>query len=69
MTFLTQQIAARYISGLVALINEHIESLDPSDMRTEMKRYFDNTLDYIRRKKAQDDLPDGLREKLFAVAI
>lgn len=63
------QIAGRYISGLVALINEHIESLDPSDARSEMQRYFSNTLDHIRRKKSQADLPEGLREKFAAVAI
>lgn len=63
------EIAGRYISGLVALINEHIESLDPSDLRTEVKAYLANTLDHIRRKKIQEDLPKGLREKFAAVAI
>lgn len=63
------QIAGRYISGLVALINEHVESLEPSDARTEMERYFTNTLDHIRRKKAQTDLPDSLREKFASVTI
>lgn len=63
------QIAGRYISGLVALINEHVESLEPSDARTEMERYFANTLDHIRRKKAQTDLPDSLREKFASVTI
>ncbi|CAN0401404.1 unnamed protein product, partial [Pylaiella littoralis] len=43
------EIAGRYISGLVALINEHVESLDPSDASSEMERYFANTLDHIRR--------------------
>lgn len=63
------QIAGRYISGLVALINEHIESLDPSDAKTEMERYYSNTLDHIRRKQVQEDLPEGLREKFAAVTL
>ncbi|CAB1113798.1 unnamed protein product [Ectocarpus sp. CCAP 1310/34] len=63
------EIAGRYISGLVALIHEHVDSLDPSDARTEMERYFNNTLDHIRRKKEQADLPESLREKFASVTI
>lgn len=63
------QIAGRYISGLVALIHEHVDSLDPSDARTEMERYLNNTLDHIRRKKEQADLPESFREKFASVTI
>ncbi|CAM9899767.1 unnamed protein product [Ectocarpus sp. 6 AP-2014] len=63
------EIAGRYISGLVALIHEHVDSLEPSDARTEMERYLNNTLDHIRRKKEQADLPESLREKFASVTI
>lgn len=53
----------------MALINEHIESLDQSDARAEMELYYANTLDHIRRKKTQEDLPEKLRQKFASVTI
>lgn len=64
-----RKIAGRYITGLVALIEEHIESLDPSDARTEMERYFGSTLEHIRRRKTDEGLPELLREKFAAVTV
>lgn len=63
------QIASRYITGLANLAKEHIESLEPSDTRADMDRYLQSTLEHIRYKKSQDDLPVSVRDKFAAVII
>lgn len=47
-------ITPAYISGLLALINEHMRSLEYSDERglSEMKSHFLGTIQYIKDRKA-----------------
>lgn len=46
-------ITWKYLNGLVDLINEHMSTQEAPDPAT--KRYFQNTLDYIRKKKKTDE--------------
>ena len=43
-----QMITSKYISGLIALINEHIDNMDQSEQRAEVEAHYRNTLDHIR---------------------
>jgi vacuolar protein sorting-associated protein 35 len=45
-------IQDKYLSGLIALINEHIDGMDQSDARAEVEATYKNTLAHIARKKA-----------------
>lgn len=42
------QITEKYISGLIALIQEHIENMDASDQRSEVEAHYRATLAHIR---------------------
>ncbi|CAM9907427.1 unnamed protein product, partial [Discosporangium mesarthrocarpum] len=49
-----QEITDRYISGLVALINELKGSSDfPPDAREEVDAFLSNTVDHIRWKQSE----------------
>ena len=42
-------ITEKYISGLIALINEHIENMDTqSDARSQVEAHYKNTLIHIK---------------------
>jgi vacuolar protein sorting-associated protein 35 len=41
-------ITEKYISGLIALINEHIENMEASEQRSEVEAHFRNTLAHIK---------------------
>jgi len=41
-------ITEKYISGLIALINEHIENMEASEQRSEVEAHYRNTLAHIR---------------------
>jgi len=42
---------AQYLSGLIALINEHIDNMDHNEARAEVEAHYRNTLRHIRRKQ------------------
>lgn len=42
-------ITEKYISGLIALVNEHIDNMDMSEQRSEVEAHYRNTLAHIRR--------------------
>lgn len=44
-----------YITGLIALINEHIDTMDAGDARSEVEAHFRNTLQHIELLKTRDD--------------
>jgi len=44
-------IQDKYLSGLIALINEHIDGMDHNDQRAEVEVMYRNTLQHIGRKK------------------
>mmetsp|Transcript_6823 Transcript_6823/g.10358 ORF Transcript_6823/g.10358 Transcript_6823/m.10358 type:complete len:1119 (+) Transcript_6823:83-3439(+) len=48
-------ITNAYVSGLIALIGEHLDSLIDSHVSVEGQAHFNEVLDYIRRKKKADD--------------
>jgi len=48
-------ITHKYLSGLIALINEHIGNMDHSEARDQVFSFYRNTLEYIKRK--QQDSP------------
>lgn len=41
-------ITEKYISGLIALINEHIENMEVSEARSEVEAHYRNTLSHIK---------------------
>lgn len=50
-------VAHTYISGLIALIKEHLNSLVGSESLSEAKEHFQEIIRYILRKKAETDSP------------
>ena len=49
-----QMITSKYISGLIALINEHIENMDQSEQRSEVEAHYHNTLEHIKGMQANE---------------
>jgi len=49
------EIADKHLTGLIALINEHIESMDQSEARKEVEVQFRNILRHIQLKQASSD--------------
>jgi len=47
-------ITAKHVSTLVALINEHLESMDDNDARAAVERHYQNTLARVRAKQIAD---------------
>ena len=47
-------ITSKYISGLIALINEHIDNMDQSEQRAEVEAHYQNTLEHIRGMQAKE---------------
>lgn len=45
-----------FITGLIALIREHIDTMEAGDARTEVEAHFRNTLRHIETMQAK---PDG----------
>ena len=43
-------VTTKYISGLVALINEHIDNMENVETRASVERHYKNTKDRIRTK-------------------
>jgi vacuolar protein sorting-associated protein 35 len=60
-----ESITPNYISGLVALINDHIDNMEEGDQRTEVETFYQNTLKHITGRKAQEQFA----EKFAEVAI
>ena len=58
-------ITSNYISGLIALINEHINNMDESDARTAVELHYQNTLKYIEQKKQNAEF----KEKYADIAV
>lgn len=46
------QITDKYISGLIALINTHIENMESSNQRSEVEAHYRNTKEHIRGLQA-----------------
>jgi vacuolar protein sorting-associated protein 35 len=44
-------ITAKYISGLIALINEHMENMEASEQRDAVQQQYKNTLAHIQMRK------------------
>lgn len=51
----TPQIAVKYLTGLLGLINEHLENMDDEEGKASVTAQYKNTLDHIRRKQAGED--------------
>ena len=51
-------ITDKYLSGLIALINEHIDNMDQNETRAEVEAHYRNTLRHIRRKQQSADSAD-----------
>jgi len=49
-----QMITSKYISGLIALINEHIDNMDQSEQRAEVEAHYQSTLGHIRAMQANE---------------
>jgi vacuolar protein sorting-associated protein 35 len=47
-------ISLQYLRGLIALIQEHISSLDDSDVSVQAQKYYENTLRHITIKSRLD---------------
>lgn len=47
-----ETITVAYLSGLIALINEHLETMDPSDAKAALEAHYHNTLAHIRVARA-----------------
>jgi vacuolar protein sorting-associated protein 35 len=47
-------IQDKYLSGLIALINEHIDGMDHNEQRAEVEVTYRNTLKHIGRKKKDE---------------
>ena len=47
-------ITAKHVSTLVALINEHLESMEDNDARAAVERHYQNTLARVRAKQIAD---------------
>lgn len=55
-------ITDKFVSGLIALINEHFDSIAlPSAAIVETRAYYDQVLDQIRRKKMKDETKEQFR--------
>ena len=52
-------ITWKYLDGLVELINEHMSTQEAPDLAT--KKFYSNTLDYIRMKQADDPRYKSIR--------
>jgi len=51
----TPTITPKYIAGLVALINEHVENMDAGDARTALQAHYHNTLNRIKSQNIIDN--------------
>jgi len=58
-------ITDKYISGLIALINEHIENMEASEQRSEVEAHYKNTLAHIRGMQ----LNEKTREKFETIVL
>ncbi|GMH98622.1 hypothetical protein TrST_g10539 [Triparma strigata] len=58
-------IADKYLTGLIALINEHIDSMDHGEQRTEVEGMYRNTLRHIARKKEEEET----KEKFKSIVV
>ena len=52
------EITHTYLMGLIELISEHLENMEPGDARAAAQTHFTNTLDHIRRKRRQAETAD-----------
>lgn len=48
-------ITDAYVSGLIALIGEHLDSLTNSNVSVDGQAHFNEVLEYIKRKKSADE--------------
>mmetsp|Transcript_28049 Transcript_28049/g.42774 ORF Transcript_28049/g.42774 Transcript_28049/m.42774 type:complete len:1139 (+) Transcript_28049:153-3569(+) len=48
-------ITDAYVSGLIALIGEHLDSLTNSNVSVDGQAHFNEVLEYIKRKKSSDE--------------
>lgn len=64
------EIQPKYLSGLVALIREHLGGLDlMAPGRAEADAFFQRTLQHMRNMQAREDVPEPLRTSYAAVEI
>lgn len=54
------QITVVFITGLIALIREHVVTMEAGDTRTQAEAHFRNTLQHIEVMQAK---PDGAMYK------
>eukprot|EP01029_Cantina_marsupialis_P006693 TRINITY_DN17390_c0_g1_i1.p1 TRINITY_DN17390_c0_g1~~TRINITY_DN17390_c0_g1_i1.p1 ORF type:complete len:786 (-),score=218.96 TRINITY_DN17390_c0_g1_i1:188-2500(-) len=49
-------IVPKYIRGLLALVNEHLENMEPSEDRRKLEKHFKNTIKHIDAMKERNKL-------------
>eukprot|EP00123_Amoebidium_parasiticum_P014332 comp22446_c0_seq1/m.33727 comp22446_c0_seq1/g.33727 ORF comp22446_c0_seq1/g.33727 comp22446_c0_seq1/m.33727 type:complete len:794 (-) comp22446_c0_seq1:282-2663(-) len=50
-----ESVTIRYLSGLIDLINTNMANVDNSEEYEQINRHFQNTLAYLRKKKAEPE--------------
>lgn len=55
-------ITAKYLRGLIALIDEHLPQLDDSETSRQAKIHYENTRNHIKNKQ-EVNLGDGGQER------
>lgn len=58
-------ITEKYVSGLIALINEHMENMEASEQRAEVEAHYRNTLAHIKGMQAAD----ATKEKFVGIVL
>jgi len=48
-------IVVAYLKNLIALIEEHLQNLDNSELSQQARRHYNNTLEHIKLKQQQED--------------
>eukprot|EP00611_Tribonema_gayanum_P002022 TRINITY_DN114_c2_g1_i1.p2 TRINITY_DN114_c2_g1~~TRINITY_DN114_c2_g1_i1.p2 ORF type:complete len:318 (-),score=122.78 TRINITY_DN114_c2_g1_i1:241-1194(-) len=62
-------VAEKYISRLVQLVRDQLQSMEPSPAKTQAEVFFRNTVASIVAKRSHPDVPEELRLKFAAVAL
>eukprot|EP00937_MAST-01D_sp_MAST-1D-sp2_P003658 g3658.t1 len=55
-------ITPNYISGLIALINDHIENMEEDEARTEVELFYQNTISHIKLVKTKEEFAEKFAE-------
>lgn len=63
-----QMILARYINGLIALINEHIDNMDVSEQRSQVEAHYKATLAHITAMQQNEKFAEKFAEVQVLVA-